>query len=194
MEKVCRQLTYHLSPHSQWRRQGLLKRKPQAWWVPVCVTDAVCVSVFASISVCHQCVIICCPFGCHGKIHRCLSLAVGDEISRVTFTVSVCLLVSWFSTFVTAVLPKMKYLSLKTQWKNLISYYLFMWLAFSPVSTAICRKLILKVCSQIKMEIRTGLEIYIFIWQSFTICKSAMKSKYEQLIHLLLRLSSSTDS
>ncbi|XP_056297323.1 leucine-rich repeat-containing protein 75A [Pseudoliparis swirei] len=29
MEKVCRQLTYHLSPHSQWRR-GLLKRKPQA--------------------------------------------------------------------------------------------------------------------------------------------------------------------
>ncbi|TNN42917.1 Leucine-rich repeat-containing protein 75A [Liparis tanakae] len=30
MEKVCRQLTYHLSPHSQWRR-GLLKRKPQAW-------------------------------------------------------------------------------------------------------------------------------------------------------------------
>ncbi|CAL8371986.1 unnamed protein product [Gadus morhua 'NCC'] len=32
MEKVCRQLTYHLSPHSQWRRQGLLKRKPQAWW------------------------------------------------------------------------------------------------------------------------------------------------------------------
>ncbi|KAJ4935563.1 hypothetical protein JOQ06_017095 [Pogonophryne albipinna] len=31
MEKVCRQLTYHLSPHSQWRRHGLLKRKPQAW-------------------------------------------------------------------------------------------------------------------------------------------------------------------
>ncbi|XP_076138169.1 leucine-rich repeat-containing protein 75A [Alosa pseudoharengus] len=30
MEKVCRQLTYHLSPHSHWRRQGLLKRKPQA--------------------------------------------------------------------------------------------------------------------------------------------------------------------
>ncbi|XP_042627142.1 leucine-rich repeat-containing protein 75A-like [Cyprinus carpio] len=30
MEKVCRQLTYHLSPHTQWRRQGLLKRKPQA--------------------------------------------------------------------------------------------------------------------------------------------------------------------
>ncbi|XP_038830214.1 leucine-rich repeat-containing protein 75A-like [Salvelinus namaycush] len=30
MEKVCRQLTYHLSPHSQWRRQGILKRKPQA--------------------------------------------------------------------------------------------------------------------------------------------------------------------
>ncbi|KAI1894081.1 hypothetical protein AGOR_G00130320 [Albula goreensis] len=29
MEKVCRQLTYHLSPRSQWRRQGLLKRKPQ---------------------------------------------------------------------------------------------------------------------------------------------------------------------
>ncbi|XP_078539665.1 leucine-rich repeat-containing protein 75A [Lissotriton helveticus] len=30
VEKVCRQLTYHLSPHSQWRRQGVLKRKPQA--------------------------------------------------------------------------------------------------------------------------------------------------------------------
>ncbi|XP_053562276.1 leucine-rich repeat-containing protein 75A [Bombina bombina] len=30
IEKVCRQLTYHLSPHSQWRRQGIMKRKPQA--------------------------------------------------------------------------------------------------------------------------------------------------------------------
>uniref|UniRef100_A0A8C6X1T9 Leucine rich repeat containing 75A n=1 Tax=Naja naja TaxID=35670 RepID=A0A8C6X1T9_NAJNA len=30
MEKLCRQLTYHLSPHSQWRRQGMVKRKPQA--------------------------------------------------------------------------------------------------------------------------------------------------------------------
>ncbi|KAM4700744.1 leucine-rich repeat-containing protein 75A [Discoglossus pictus] len=30
MEKVCRQLTYHLSPHSQLRRQGIVKRKPQA--------------------------------------------------------------------------------------------------------------------------------------------------------------------
>ncbi|XP_049715585.1 leucine-rich repeat-containing protein 75A isoform X2 [Elephas maximus indicus] len=31
MEKLCRQLTYHLSPHSQWRRhRGLGKRKPQA--------------------------------------------------------------------------------------------------------------------------------------------------------------------
>ncbi|XP_006901458.1 PREDICTED: LOW QUALITY PROTEIN: leucine-rich repeat-containing protein FAM211A [Elephantulus edwardii] len=30
-EKLCRQLTYHLSPHSQWRRhRGLSKRKPQA--------------------------------------------------------------------------------------------------------------------------------------------------------------------
>ncbi|XP_021473377.2 leucine-rich repeat-containing protein 75A-like [Oncorhynchus mykiss] len=29
MEKVCRQLMYHLSPHSQWRRQGLLNSKPQ---------------------------------------------------------------------------------------------------------------------------------------------------------------------
>lgn len=31
MEKLCRQLTYHLSPHSQWRRQGIMKRKPQSW-------------------------------------------------------------------------------------------------------------------------------------------------------------------
>ncbi|XP_077020082.1 leucine-rich repeat-containing protein 75A [Tamandua tetradactyla] len=31
MEKLCRQLVYHLSPHSQWRRhRGLAKRKPQA--------------------------------------------------------------------------------------------------------------------------------------------------------------------
>ncbi|NXX80866.1 LR75A protein, partial [Urocolius indicus] len=30
MEKLCRQLTYHLSPHSQWRRQGIMKRKPQS--------------------------------------------------------------------------------------------------------------------------------------------------------------------
>ncbi|XP_044531547.1 leucine-rich repeat-containing protein 75A [Gracilinanus agilis] len=29
MEKLCRQLMYHLSPHSQWKRQGLVKRKPQ---------------------------------------------------------------------------------------------------------------------------------------------------------------------
>ncbi|XP_045062769.1 leucine-rich repeat-containing protein 75A-like [Coregonus clupeaformis] len=29
MEKVCHQLMYHLSPHSQWRRQGLLKSKLQ---------------------------------------------------------------------------------------------------------------------------------------------------------------------
>ncbi|NXO78772.1 LR75A protein, partial [Sitta europaea] len=30
MEKLCRQLTYHLSPHSQWRRQGIVRRKPQS--------------------------------------------------------------------------------------------------------------------------------------------------------------------
>ncbi|XP_066466833.1 leucine-rich repeat-containing protein 75A [Tiliqua scincoides] len=30
MEKLCRQLTYHLSPHVQWQRQGIVKRKPQA--------------------------------------------------------------------------------------------------------------------------------------------------------------------
>ncbi|XP_062844992.1 leucine-rich repeat-containing protein 75A-like [Trichomycterus rosablanca] len=30
MEKVCRQLMYHLSPHPRWRRQGLLKGKLQA--------------------------------------------------------------------------------------------------------------------------------------------------------------------
>ncbi|TSL28159.1 Leucine-rich repeat-containing protein 75A [Bagarius yarrelli] len=30
MEKVCRQLMYHLSPHPRWRRQGLLKGKPPA--------------------------------------------------------------------------------------------------------------------------------------------------------------------
>ncbi|NWT54223.1 LR75A protein, partial [Erythrocercus mccallii] len=30
LEKLCRQLTYHLSPHSQWRRQGIMKRKPQS--------------------------------------------------------------------------------------------------------------------------------------------------------------------
>ncbi|XP_042298381.1 leucine-rich repeat-containing protein 75A-like [Sceloporus undulatus] len=30
LEKLCRQLTYHLSPHSQWRRQGLVKKKPHA--------------------------------------------------------------------------------------------------------------------------------------------------------------------
>ncbi|KAK3509296.1 hypothetical protein QTP70_028571 [Hemibagrus guttatus] len=30
MEKVCRQLMYHLSPHPRWRRQGLLMGKPPA--------------------------------------------------------------------------------------------------------------------------------------------------------------------
>ncbi|XP_030648782.1 leucine-rich repeat-containing protein 75A-like [Chanos chanos] len=29
MEKVCRQLTYHLSPHPRWKRHGLLKDKTQ---------------------------------------------------------------------------------------------------------------------------------------------------------------------
>ncbi|KAM6969958.1 leucine-rich repeat-containing protein 75A-like [Aplochiton taeniatus] len=29
IEKVCRQLTYHLSPHSHWRKQSLPKSKPQ---------------------------------------------------------------------------------------------------------------------------------------------------------------------
>ena len=82
MEKVCRQLTYHLSPHSRWRRQGLLKRKPQAWWVSVCVCVCVCVRVCVSLrysmclSACHQCVIICCSFGRHGKIHWCLCLVI----------------------------------------------------------------------------------------------------------------------
>ncbi|XP_078278084.1 uncharacterized protein LOC144606158 [Rhinoraja longicauda] len=30
LEKICRQLTHHLSPHSRCKRQGLLQRKPQA--------------------------------------------------------------------------------------------------------------------------------------------------------------------
>ncbi|XP_027717255.1 leucine-rich repeat-containing protein 75A [Vombatus ursinus] len=30
MEKLCRQLMYHLSPHSQWKRHSLMKRKSQA--------------------------------------------------------------------------------------------------------------------------------------------------------------------
>ncbi|XP_072098886.1 leucine-rich repeat-containing protein 75A-like [Mobula birostris] len=30
LERIGRQLTHHLSPHSQYRRQGFLKRKPQA--------------------------------------------------------------------------------------------------------------------------------------------------------------------
>ncbi|NXK41109.1 LR75A protein, partial [Piprites chloris] len=30
MEKLCRQLTWGGSPHSQWRRQGIMKRKPQS--------------------------------------------------------------------------------------------------------------------------------------------------------------------
>ena len=35
---------------------------------------SVCASVFVNVSACHPCVIICCPFGCHGKIHWCLCL------------------------------------------------------------------------------------------------------------------------
>ncbi|XP_036624467.1 LOW QUALITY PROTEIN: leucine-rich repeat-containing protein 75A [Trichosurus vulpecula] len=30
VEKLCRQLIYHLSPHSQWKRQSFVKRKSQA--------------------------------------------------------------------------------------------------------------------------------------------------------------------
>ncbi len=56
MEKVCRQLTYHLSPHSQWRRQGLLKRKPQAWWesregVSDLGSEGICYLTFLSITI-----------------------------------------------------------------------------------------------------------------------------------------------
>lgn len=54
MEKVCRQLTYHLSPHSQWRRQGLLKRKPQAWWVCSDRSATIHVYLCVYVSVCHH--------------------------------------------------------------------------------------------------------------------------------------------
>uniref|UniRef100_A0A3B3T9Y7 Leucine rich repeat containing 75Bb n=1 Tax=Paramormyrops kingsleyae TaxID=1676925 RepID=A0A3B3T9Y7_9TELE len=31
-EKICRQLIYHLTPHSKWARQGTLRKKPQTWF------------------------------------------------------------------------------------------------------------------------------------------------------------------
>lgn len=42
--KICRQLIYHLTPHSKWTRQSVPRRKSQAWWVcPLrcCLTDTV---------------------------------------------------------------------------------------------------------------------------------------------------------
>ncbi|MGH0159185.1 UNVERIFIED_CONTAM: hypothetical protein FKN15_075733 [Acipenser sinensis] len=30
-DKICRQLIYHLTPHSKWLRQSLPRRKSQAW-------------------------------------------------------------------------------------------------------------------------------------------------------------------
>lgn len=29
--KICRQLIYHLTPHSKWTRQSVPRRKTQAW-------------------------------------------------------------------------------------------------------------------------------------------------------------------
>lgn len=29
--KICRQLIYHLTPHSKWTRQSVPRRKSQAW-------------------------------------------------------------------------------------------------------------------------------------------------------------------
>lgn len=30
-DKICRQLIYHLTPHSKWLRQSMSRRKSQAW-------------------------------------------------------------------------------------------------------------------------------------------------------------------
>lgn len=30
-DKICRQLIYHLTPHSRWLRQSMSRRKSQAW-------------------------------------------------------------------------------------------------------------------------------------------------------------------
>lgn len=65
MEKVCRQLTYHLSPHSRWRRQGLLKRKPQAWWVSVCACVCLTTVQYVPLSVspvCHHLLLLWTPW------------------------------------------------------------------------------------------------------------------------------------
>nr|XP_031325328.1 leucine-rich repeat-containing protein 75A [Camelus dromedarius] len=56
MEKLCRQLTYHLSPHSQWRPQrGLGKRKPQAWFTGLQGQT----NIFPHDARCHSRVIAC---------------------------------------------------------------------------------------------------------------------------------------
>jgi len=31
-DKICRQLIYHLTPHSKWLRKSMTRRKAQAWW------------------------------------------------------------------------------------------------------------------------------------------------------------------
>lgn len=30
-DKICRQLIYHLTPHSRWLRQSMSRRKSRAW-------------------------------------------------------------------------------------------------------------------------------------------------------------------
>lgn len=38
-DKICRQLIYHLTPHSKWFRKRMTRRKAQAWWeIHPCIT------------------------------------------------------------------------------------------------------------------------------------------------------------
>lgn len=40
-DKICRQLIYHLTPHSKWLRKSMTRRKAQAWWETFPVLHAI---------------------------------------------------------------------------------------------------------------------------------------------------------
>ncbi len=191
----------------------------------VCVCVCGCGTVFVNISVCHQCVIICCLFGCHGKIHWCLCLFISSPshghswrwnqfllrhlqcLSLPFFVPSYCQIVPifmrtllpklffylydfvWISVWHSAPVAQLNAARRACIWSFLCgcNFHSLCIAAVSVLSIflfapAVCRKLLLKHCSLMKMEILDGSEIYS------SVCKSAMKGKYKQLIHMFIQL------
>lgn len=48
-DKICRQLIYHLTPHSKWLRKSMTRRKAQAWWETFSVLYGIKTSEYADM-------------------------------------------------------------------------------------------------------------------------------------------------